>query len=802
MTLSVQYLDDLSRVRVSGSAIPGTHALVERSTDEVRWTPVRGGAPVAVSNSRFVIDDYEFTAGVPNFYRATPVLDEPVNLGMAGAVTTSGDGAVVTLDDTFSPLYIGGKIVRLVLTVDRFDRLGDLSFYLGRQGGLTNHVRWTFNARTASADIGKDGERFTIDLSAAEIRSVGGNVTLSATGELETLTSYTDARLRVTDTGDGPVTVQLHSAELVQAGATTGYVSITFDDGHASVAELAKPKMDALGLVGTNYVVAETVGDTDRVTMADLDEMTEDGWEVGGHAYAAAVHSSNYSGVTRAEAEDDLSALHEWLSTNFPDATGRHSFAYPHGVYAETSDGAAIESIVRRAGFNSGRTILSNAPGTGYLVTAGIPDPMPYRLHAASSLSELSGGQLNPDNLTAQGGMLDKIESNDGGWLILVFHRIIDDSDSPELLTNNQFAEDVADWHAFGGATLAWSSTGGGSAEITPPGDVAVVEFGRPSATRPAVTPGATYRVTSAAAMTNVGQFPKPGRLVLRWYDANGDVISDTVGDSKNLAAAVQDFEVVGEAPAGAASVSPRFWYGETGNGPAAEQLLYVTYMSMTEVVLPSATSEITKSGFDKIMDAIAARNLRVATVRDVLAQHQAVITPKLDSPWLKSITRPYLNHPVTLYEFGAEQRRARSGVFDVVGRTYPVAVTDVRRSREQEIQLLTENRSEQDALNYILGTGETLFLHMPDADCPIDSRYITVGTTSVSRTPYRYTKRRVYSLPTVEVAKPDVSIVGVTNTWENVTTTHATWADLVADVDTWADLVDEVADAEDVIVP
>src|SRR5690606_25627831 len=287
-----------------------------------------------------------------------------------------------------------------------------------------------------------------------------------------------------------------------------------------------------------------------------------------------------------------------------------------------------------------------------------------------------------------------------------------------------------------------WSSAGGGSAEITPPGDVAVVEFGRPSATRPAVTPGTTYRVTAAAAMThgglfpklgrlglrwydssgdaisaaggdsknlaaaamtNGGMFPKLGRLVLRWYDSSGDAISDTVGDSKNLAAAVQDFEVVGEAPAGAASVSPRFWYGETGNGPSAAQLLYVTYMSMTEVVLPSATSEITKSGFDKIMDAIAARNLRVATVRDVLAQHQAVITPELDSPWIKSITRPYLNHPVKLYEFGAEQRRARSGVFDVVGRTYPVAVTDVRRSREQEIQLLTEDRSEQDALNYIL---------------------------------------------------------------------------------------------------
>src|SRR5690606_40570392 len=55
--------------------------------------------------------------------------------------TTLFRSEFVTLDDTFSPLYIGGKVVRLVLTVDRFDRLDSLSFYLGRQGGLTNHVR-------------------------------------------------------------------------------------------------------------------------------------------------------------------------------------------------------------------------------------------------------------------------------------------------------------------------------------------------------------------------------------------------------------------------------------------------------------------------------------------------------------------------------------------------------------------------------------------------------------------------------------------------------------------------------------
>jgi hypothetical protein len=51
---------------------------------------------------------------------------------------------------------------------------------------------------------------------------------------------------------------------------------------------------------------------------------------------------------------------------------------------------------------------------------------MPYRLFAMSGISEVASGtsQNHPDNLIAVGGMLDKVAEN-GGWLILVFHKIV-----------------------------------------------------------------------------------------------------------------------------------------------------------------------------------------------------------------------------------------------------------------------------------------------------------------------------------------------------------------------------------------
>ena len=65
----------LARVRLNLAALrtalgADATAVIERSTDQIRWYTVRGGGGVAVTASAADLDDYEFAPDVPSYYRA------------------------------------------------------------------------------------------------------------------------------------------------------------------------------------------------------------------------------------------------------------------------------------------------------------------------------------------------------------------------------------------------------------------------------------------------------------------------------------------------------------------------------------------------------------------------------------------------------------------------------------------------------------------------------------------------------------------------------------------------------------
>lgn len=82
-TLTATFNDTLGRVELAGTGWdPTTMVLIERSTNQFTWTPVRGATELAVSGGAFAINDYEYTDGVVNYYRVT-------SLAPIGCVTTS-----------------------------------------------------------------------------------------------------------------------------------------------------------------------------------------------------------------------------------------------------------------------------------------------------------------------------------------------------------------------------------------------------------------------------------------------------------------------------------------------------------------------------------------------------------------------------------------------------------------------------------------------------------------------------------------------------------------------------------------
>lgn len=96
MSLSLSYNGDLARVQVSVTGLPSQVAAVtvERSTNQLYWTTVRGGQDLPVTGGAVSIDDYEFSPDVPNFYRVTS--DTPPGLylpGTAGSYASTPDHA-------------------------------------------------------------------------------------------------------------------------------------------------------------------------------------------------------------------------------------------------------------------------------------------------------------------------------------------------------------------------------------------------------------------------------------------------------------------------------------------------------------------------------------------------------------------------------------------------------------------------------------------------------------------------------------------------------------------------------------
>jgi peptidoglycan/xylan/chitin deacetylase (PgdA/CDA1 family) len=101
-------------------------------------------------------------------------------------------------------------------------------------------------------------------------------------------------------------------------------VVITFDDGYLDVYQNAFPIMHELGLVGTTFIIADTLHSNYSVNAEQLKEMAADGWEIGSHGMTHTNLTINHS-IAEYEMQESLMVLKE--------ATGApvSSFSYPFG---------------------------------------------------------------------------------------------------------------------------------------------------------------------------------------------------------------------------------------------------------------------------------------------------------------------------------------------------------------------------------------------------------------------------------------------------------------------------------------
>jgi hypothetical protein len=228
--------------------------------------------------------------------------------------------------------------------------------------------------------------------------------------------------------------------------------------------------------------------------------------------------------------------------------------------------------------------------------------------------------------------------------------------------------------------------------------------------------------------------------------------------------------------------------------------ITYTTVRGGASVPVASQNASVDDYEFP-VSTAITYR-VRSYSAGNVLQSTQTTgITQAITQPWLKVPAAPFLNQPVEIVDASEVTRPSRATLYDVVGRTNPVAVSDVSSSLRYSLYLLTRSAAAEKNLDYLFAAGEVVLLQLPANEDHVPDGYYSVGDVSRART-MRRSRNRVWTVPLVGVAEPGADVIGSAYTWQGVVADYATWSAVIAANADWNTLINHVSSPSDVIVP
>jgi hypothetical protein len=166
---------------------------------------------------------------------------------------------------------------------------------------------------------------------------------------------------------------------------------------------------------------------------------------------------------------------------------------------------------------------------------------------------------------------------------------------------------------------------------------------------------------------------------------------------------------------------------------------------------------------------------------------------------WIVHPTRPYLNRSVLVYDYSDVQRKSRVGLYSIIGRTYQVAVNDLKQGRSFTLSVTTSTRQAETDLDLTLALGEPVYIRTPLGGA-IPSIYAAIGDQAVKRPSYTH-PRRYFELPLTEVAAPDLTLTPNNSVWQDIINTYPTWSAVIAAKATWADVLASLGTPQSTIV-
>lgn len=196
-------------------------------------------------------------------------------------------------------------------------------------------------------------------------------------------------------------------------------------------------------------------------------------------------------------------------------------------------------------------------------------------------------------------------------------------------------------------------------------------------------------------------------------------------------------------------------------------------------------------------------------------------ITPALTRIWFKSVTRPFLNIPITVacavtgagdtvpdIELFSPQtkvsRAPRTGVFPIINRTLGVAVNDLRTGRAWDIMLRTRTKTALQSVDFLLASGDVILIQVPEGcvDCgdTVEHGYVTALDAGYVRHS-QFRQQAVWDIGLQEVAAPGPDLIYAEATWQTVLNLYGSWAAVMAANPTWAAVLALLPSPSEVIV-
>jgi peptidoglycan/xylan/chitin deacetylase (PgdA/CDA1 family) len=217
------------------------------------------------------------------------------------------------------------------------------------------------------------------------------------------------------------VTACLLTTLRVTSASSPGTISITFDDGMQDNYDYAYPLMQARGIVGTFYVITDSLSDFSHnntyLSIAELKTMQNSGNEIGSHS----VTHEHFETMTDAEIAYQCGVSQQVLRAN---GFSANNFAFPYG---DTNDPNAkhIDSIVSQY-YRSARSAYNYPLILSFPITMFRLPGFPAETGDSSVLSRAKSA-------------VDQV-CTANGWAIFCFHCVRPTVSSPYMISTEDFA--------------------------------------------------------------------------------------------------------------------------------------------------------------------------------------------------------------------------------------------------------------------------------------------------------------------------------------------------------------------------